>query len=133
MSGFEIEPSIRAYGLWEHQSTHGQPGIAGRAQFQPGAPARHQGGASLDGSATATVTPCRRLFDYYFNSDDAQLPVAPVLLPSEFVQGWSARVTSGLAVDIAGGPKLSVGGEVGGLGSNQFTTWSVRGRAAVPF
>ena len=30
------------------------------------------------------------------------------------------------------GPKLSVGREIGGLGSNQFTTWSVRGRAAVP-
>jgi hypothetical protein len=37
------------------------------------------------------------------------------------------------AVAIAGGPKVSIGGKVGGLGSNQFTTWSVRGRAAVPF
>jgi hypothetical protein len=62
----------------------------------------------------------------------APCPAPPPLLPTEFVHGWSARVTSGIAVDIAGGPKLSVGSEIGGLGSNQFTTWSVRGRAAVP-
>lgn len=53
----------------------------------------------------------------------------PLLLSTEFVHGWSARVTSGIAVDIAGRPKLSVGSEIGGLGSNQFTTWSVRGPA----
>jgi hypothetical protein len=45
----------------------------------------------------------------------------------------SARVTSGVAVTLAGGPTFSLGGELGGLGSNQFTTWSVRGRAAGPF
>lgn len=33
---------------------------------------------------------------------------------------------------LAGGTKLSVGGEVGGLGNN-FIVWTVRGRAAVPF
>jgi hypothetical protein len=85
-------------------------------------------------SAIATVAPYVGVYaDYYFNRDDAALPLPPLLLPSEFVQGWSARVTSGVAVEIAGGPKLWAGGEVGGLGSNQFTTWSVRGRAVVPF
>jgi hypothetical protein len=72
--------------------------------------------------------------DYYFNQDDAALPLAaPLLLPTEFIQGWSARVTSGIAVSTAAGPKLSVGGELGGLGSNQLTIWSARGQAAVPF
>ena len=58
---------------------------------------------------------------------------APLLLPTEFVHGLSARLISGIAVAFAGGPKLSLGGELGGLGSNQFTNWSVRGRASVPF
>jgi hypothetical protein len=34
----------------------------------------------------------------------------------------------------AGGAKVLVGGEVGGLGSQSVTTWSVkRGRASLPF
>jgi hypothetical protein len=33
----------------------------------------------------------------------------------------------------AGGAKILIGGEVGGLGSQNFTVWSVRGRASVPF
>jgi hypothetical protein len=57
---------------------------------------------------------------------------APNLLPNEFVHGLSARVVSGVEVAIAGGPRLSVGDEVGGLG-NDFKVWSVRGRAFVPF
>jgi hypothetical protein len=31
--------------------------------------------------------------DYYFDHDDATLPTAPVLLPTQFLQGWSARVS----------------------------------------
>lgn len=86
-------------------------------------------------SATATVAPYVGLYaDYYFNRDDGTLPGAtPLLLPTEFVHGLSARVTSGVAVTLAGRPTFSLGGELGGLCSNQFTTWSVRGRAAVPF
>ena len=34
--------------------------------------------------------------------------------------------------NIHGGSKLSVGGELGGIG-NDFLTWSVRGRASFPF
>jgi hypothetical protein len=37
-----------------------------------------------------------------------------------------------LAYHINNGPKLSVGGELGALG-NDFVTWSLRGRASVPF
>jgi hypothetical protein len=49
------------------------------------------------------------------------------------VQGWAARTTAGVSYNVAGGAKILVGGEVGGLGSQNFTTWSVRGRASVPF
>jgi hypothetical protein len=45
----------------------------------------------------------------------------------------SARTTAGLSYNVAGGAKVLVGGEVGGLGSQNFTTWSVCGRAGLPF
>jgi hypothetical protein len=48
------------------------------------------------------------------------------------VQGWAGRVTAGLAYNINGGPKLSVGGELGGI-DNEFLTWSARGRVSWPF
>ena len=72
---------------------------------------------------------------YYFNSDD-NAPLSgsatPILLPTQFVHGWSARVTSGVDMMVLGGTRLSLGGELGGLG-NDFTVWSVQVRAAVPF
>ena len=66
--------------------------------------------------------------DYYFNNNGG----VPLLLPTQFVQGFAGRVTAGLAYNINGGPKLSVGGELGGLG-NDFLTWSARGRLSWPF
>jgi hypothetical protein len=53
-------------------------------------------------------------------------------LPTQFIQGFAGRVTGGVAYNINGGPKLSLDGELGGLG-NDFLTWSVRGRASLPF
>ena len=42
-------------------------------------------------------------------------------------------MTVGGAVTMPGGARFSVGGEVDGLGAGEFTDWSVRGRASVPF
>ena len=78
------------------------------------------------------VTPYVDVYaDYYFNYDDATLPVAPLLLPNSCTAGRRVSLF-GVAVTIANGSRLSVGGEVGGLGSGDFTLWSNRGRAAVP-
>jgi uncharacterized repeat protein (TIGR01451 family) len=136
--GLEIEQSARIYALWEHEDAYTDS--LGTAQsertFTTG---RGSAGSKFSypwmWSATTTVAPYVGFFaDYYFNKDDAVLPISPgLLLPTEFVAGWSGRVTSGLEVMFASGPKLSVGGEVGGLGSGQFTNWSVRGRGVVPF
>jgi hypothetical protein len=46
--------------------------------------------------------------------------------------GWAAR-TAGVSFNLGGGTRTLVGGEVGGLGSQNSTTWSMRGRASVPF
>ena len=71
----------------------------------------------------ATLSPYVGLYaDYYFSSDNAAL-----LLPTQFVQGWAARTSASLNYNVVGGAKVLVGGEVGGLGSQNFTVWSLRG------
>jgi hypothetical protein len=134
--GWELEPSARVYALWEHESAYVDS--LGTTQTDR----NFSSGRASVGSKVAypwlwssamTVSPYAGLYaDYYFNHDDAVLPVTPLLLPSQFVHGFSARVTSGLAAAIAGGTKLSVGGEYGGIGSD-FKMWTVKGRASVPF
>jgi hypothetical protein len=134
--GFEIEPSAKVYALWEHENSYVDSlgTLQGERNFSSG---RASTGVKVAypwlWSVGTLLTPYVGIYaDYYFNKDDDVPPLAPILLPTQFVQGWSARITSGVAIALASGPKLSVGGEVGGLG-NSFTVWSVRGRAAVPF
>lgn len=136
--GFEIENSARVYGLWEHERayTDSLGTVQGERSFSTGrASAGAKVGYAWLWSMTTTVTPYVGGFaDYYFNQDDASLPVAaPLLLPTEFIHGWSGRVTSGVSVKTGSGAQFSFGGELGGLGSNQFTIWTVRGRASLPF
>jgi len=130
---FEIEPSARVYGLWEQEPFYidslGTPQAA--RNFSSG---RASAGTKVTYpwmySATMTVAPYVGAYaDYYFSSDDA----TAILLPTQFIQGWSARAVSGISLTFVGGAKLSIGGEAGGLGSGQFIVWSLRGRASVPF
>jgi hypothetical protein len=134
--GLEIEPSARLYALWEHDNayTDSLGTVQSERNFSSG---RASVGGKLayprPWSSALTVAPYAGLYaDYYFNRDDSVPPAAPLLLPIEFVHGFSARVTSGVAVAFAGGAQLALGSEVGGLGSD-FKVWTVRGRAAVPF
>jgi hypothetical protein len=137
--GFEFEPSARVYALWEHEDayTDSLGTLQTDRNFSSGrASIGTKLGYSWLWSVSAKVTPYIGAYaDYYFNRDDANLPPAaiPILLPTQFVHGLSARLTSGVAIALANGPKLSVGGEVGGLSSGNFTVWSLRGRAAFPF
>jgi hypothetical protein len=132
MAWLEIEPSAKVYAIWERDSAYidslGTP--QPENTFSSG---RASTGVKVaypmywDG--VATLAPYVGLYaDYYFSSDNAAL-----LLPTQFVQGWAARTTAGFSYNVAGGARILVGGEFGGLGSQNFTTWSVRGRASVPF
>ncbi len=130
---FEIEPSARVYGLWEQEPSYidslGTP--QAERNFSSG---RASAGTKVTYpwmySATMTVAPYVGGYaDYYFSKDDA----TAILLPTQFIQGWSARAVSGVSLTFVGGAKLSIGGEAGGLGSGQFIVWTVRGRASVPF
>lgn len=66
--------------------------------------------------------------DYYFSHDDATtvgLTTVPLL------QGWSARVTGGVAMTFGPGALLSAGAEYGGIGADfQIWTWQARGSVA---
>jgi hypothetical protein len=78
---------------------------------------------------SGTLAPYVGLYaDYYFSSEDAVL-----LLPTDFVRGWAARTTAGVGYTGVSSARASIGGEVGGLGSQTFTVWSVRGRFSLPF
>ncbi len=133
--GFEIEPSARVYALWEHEGAYSDSlGIQhADRDFSTG---RASAGVKVAYPwmwSAGTISPYAGIYgDYYFNSDNAVPLSAPSLLPSEYVQGGSARVVSGLALNFTGGPRVMFGGEYGGIG-NDFKVWSLRGRAAVPF
>jgi Bacterial Ig-like domain (group 3)/Autotransporter beta-domain len=128
----EIEPSAKVYAIWERDSSY----IDSLSTPQP--ENTFSSGRASTGvkvaypmywDAVATFAPYVGVYaDYYFSSDNAAL-----LLPTQFVQGWAARTTAGVTYTAADGARILVGGEIGGLGSQNFTTWSVRGRASVPF
>jgi outer membrane autotransporter protein len=127
----EIEPSAKVYAVREHEDAY-LDSLGTQHDENNFSTGRASGGAKLAypmawGGMT-TLAPYVGLYaDYYFSSDNA----AP--LPStQFIQGWAARLTTGLTYDFAGA-QLSLGGELGGIGSQNFTTWAVRGRASVPF
>lgn len=128
----EVEPSAKVYALWEHDNQYldSLGTLQSSNNFSNG---RASGGVKLAYpwlfGPTVTVAPYVGAYaDYYFNNSNT----VPLLLPTQFVQGWSARLTGGLNFGVAGGAKVSIGGELGGLGNN-FTTWSARGRASIPF
>lgn len=136
VTGLMIEPSAKVYALWEHEDAYTDTlGIAhAERSFSTG---RASAGVKVAypwlWSAQAALSPYLGLYgDYYFNRDDAVPLGAPNLLPTEYVHGLSARVSSGIELAVRDGPRLSLGGELGGLG-NDFKVWTVKGRAAVPF
>jgi outer membrane autotransporter protein len=134
--GLEIEPSARVFALWESEGAYfDNLGILHPDRnFSTG---RASAGVKFAypwlWSSGMTVAPYAGLYgDYYFNKDDAVALGAPYLLPAEHVDGFAGRFTSGVALSFTGGPRLSIGGEIGGIG-NDFLNWSVRARGAVPF
>ena len=133
--GAQIEPSARVYALWEHENayTNSLGTLQAARDFSTG---RASGGVKLSypvgWSATATIAPYVGIYgDYYFNADSAGAPAAGAI-PFIVLDGWSARAIGGLTASFTNGAQISVGGERGGIGNN-FTLWTYRARASVPF
>ncbi|MBB5048945.1 hypothetical protein HNR60_003716 [Rhodopseudomonas rhenobacensis] len=137
--GFAIEPSARVYALWERENayTDSLGTLQAERDFFTG---RASGGLNASYpwlySATVTLAPYAGLYaDYYFTGDDAAAvalagtaPLASVPL----LDGWSARVTGGLAARFGNGAAVALGAELGGLGGT-VQIWTLRGRASIPF
>jgi hypothetical protein len=134
-NGFLIEPSARVYALWEHEDayTDSLGTLQTSHDFSTG---RASGGVKvarpIAWSPTAAIAPYVGLYsDYYFSATDAGALVAPAV-PTRFVlDGWSARVTSGVTARFTNGGEISIGGERAGIGGN-FALWTYRLRASVP-
>ncbi|MBN8943188.1 MAG: Ig-like domain repeat protein [Rhizobiales bacterium] len=134
LQAFVFEPSARVFGLWESQNAYIDS--LGTAQdknsFMTG---RASGGLKVSYnyaySPVVTLIPSLGLYgDYYFSGDSAAALNSTGT--AAIVDGWSARLAAGLGLSIAGGAKMSIDGELGGLGSTT-RRWTVRGKVAVPF
>lgn len=134
LQAFVFEPSARIFGLWENQNAYVDS--LGTAQdknsFMTG---RASGGMKVSYhyaySPVVTLIPSLGLYgDYYFSGDNAAALNSTGT--AAIADGWSARLAAGLGLSIAGGAKMSVDGELGGLGSTT-RRWTVRGKVAVPF
>jgi hypothetical protein len=135
--GFVFEPAAQLYALWENQGAFTD--TAGTLQA---ARDFSVGRASTGGkfaytsffAGDAKVTPFAGVYaDYRFSNGvvgDAQPIGAPIL---SIVDGWSARVSTGLTVSTSNGARLNFIGEVGGIGSGSYNVWSGQVRGSVPF
>lgn len=128
----EIEPSARVFALWEKENAYVDS--LGTAQadrnFSTG---RASAGVKVlipwYVNPNVKVSPYAGIYaDYYFSNDNA----VGLLLPTTFIDGWSGRVVGGVNATMANGASVGVGAEYGGLGNN-FSAWTLRGRAGVPF
>lgn len=133
-----VEPSAKAYALWEHQQayTDSLGTLQDKRDFFSG---RASAGSRFSipwlVGPQNTVVPYVGVFaDYYFNNDNTQPAVidGAALASTPLLDGWSARVSAGVSSTLANGASLSAGGEFGGIGSDT-NIWTVRGRASMPF
>ena len=131
-----LQPSAKVYALWEHDGAYTDSlGIAQPINnFSTG---RASAGAKvsypLEWTSAIALGPYAGVYgDYYFTGNNAT--VAGVPTPALLLQGWSARLLAGLDMKFRNGGVISVGGELGGLGSNSNTTiWTYKARGSVPF
>ncbi len=133
-AGFMLEPSARIYTLWESENAFTDN--LGTAQAARSFSAsRFSVGEKVSYpwpvSSSLNVVPYLGFYtDYHFSTDNA----LPVGVPFVGIQnGWSGRVTAGATLATAhGGPSLSLGGELGGLGAG-YELWSANAKVTWPF
>ncbi|WP_161495356.1 Ig-like domain repeat protein [Bradyrhizobium sacchari] len=136
--GLLIEPSAKIYAMWEHESAYTDTlgTLQAARDFTSG---RASGGVKLAYAVAwlsrATVIPYVGLYgDYYFNGDTAAASAlaAATTPPAFLLDGWSARVTAGVAARYDSGAQIAVGVERGGIGGD-VGLWTYRARASMPF
>jgi len=131
-----LQPSAKVYALWEHDGAYTDSlGIAQPTNnFSTGrASAGTKVSYPFEWTSTVALAPYAGVFgDYYFTGNNAA--VAGVPTPALLLQGWSARFAAGLDMKFRNGGVISVGGELGGIGSiTNSTIWTYKARGSVPF
>ncbi|SEO08139.1 conserved repeat domain-containing protein [Bradyrhizobium sp. OK095] len=135
--GWQLEPSLRVYALWEHEDAYTDTlGTQQAARnFSTG---RASAGAKVAYPFTISpgtqIAPYAGVYsDYYFNRDDAaQLLILGTVPTAYALDGWSARAVGGVTAQFANGGQIALGAERAGLGGN-VGLWTYRARASVPF
>jgi len=128
-----LEPSAKVYALWENENAYTDSLGTLQASRNFSAGMASAGGKLIYpwmiGNGTK-LSPYAGLYgDYRFSTDNALPAGLPVVGIGD---GWSARVTGGVAYTAAGGASLSLGGEYGGLGAS-YKIWTGNVRASMPF
>jgi hypothetical protein len=133
VAAFVLEPSATVYALWEREGEW----TDSLGTLQP-ARSSSTGRVATGGKVIypwmlgdgARLAPYAGLYaDWRFGSDDAVPAGEPIV---GIGNGWSARVTGGIAYTTAGGASLSLGGEYGGLGAD-YKVWTASARGSLPF
>jgi autotransporter-like protein len=128
-----LQPSAKVYALWENENAYTDSLGTLQASRNFSAGMASAGGKLiypwLMGNGTK-LSPYAGLYgDYRFSTDNALPSGQPVVGIGD---GWSARVTGGVAYTAAGGASLSLGGEYGGLGA-AYKVWTAKVLGTLPF
>jgi hypothetical protein len=128
-----LEPSAKVYALWEDENAYTDSLGTLQASRNFSAGMASAGGKLiypwLMGNGTK-LSPYAGLYgDYRFSTNNALPSGQPVVGIGD---GWSARVTGGVAYTAAGGASLSLGGEYGGLGA-AYKVWTAKVLGTLPF
>ena len=132
VDGFILEPSANVYAVWERQNawTDSLGTAQADRKFSAG---RVSTGAKLIrpwSSGDVTITPFAGFYgDWRFSTDNALAGGQPVVGIGD---GWSGRVTSGVAFTGNNGIVVAIGGEYGGIGAS-YKIWTGNARATLRF
>ena len=133
LGGFVVDPSARLFAIWEKQDAYTDSLGAAQAahSFSVGrASAGVRVSRPVPLAGGAILAPYAGLYgDYHFSSGEIVVSGTEVLAIED---GWSARVTGGVALSGGDGASLTLGGEWGGLGADHRQR-SLVVRGVVPF
>jgi hypothetical protein len=133
MGGLKVEPSVKLYSLWENDDAFVD--TAGTAYLKRSfSTSRASGGIKVarpfEAGGLAFEPFLGAFIDYYFSTEETAGP--NVVIIDAIRDGWSARLTGGLALVSTTGVRATVTGEVGGLGRGGSPHGSVRGSMSIP-
>ena len=132
-AAFLLEPSTRIYTLWESENAW-TDSLGTLQPLRSFSESRVSTGSKVIypwQTGALEISPYAGVFgDYRFSTDNALSIGVPFV---GIKDGWSGRATTGVTfVTGRGGPSVSIGGELGGIGAG-YSIWSTNARMNWPF